>query len=119
MTEQIIQPRTRIAVPQDVIGSACTAGNPLGVGAPPPRRPAHLKADALTVQQRRITRRLLHGDGAKQIACALRLSPRTVYWHQENLYARTGSHSLGEFLAWAYRHRDCCGYAVLFETRPA
>ena len=44
---------------------------------------------------------------------------RTVYWHQENVYAETGSHSLGEFFAWAYRHHDCCGFEALFERRPS
>ena len=39
------------------------------------KRPAHFEADDFTSQERRIVRRLLHGDGPKQIACAMRLSP--------------------------------------------
>ena len=80
---------------------------------------AHLDADDLTAQERRIARRLLRGNGPKQIACAMGISPRTVYWHQEHVYRKTGSHSLGEFFAWAYRHRDCCGFAEFFDGRPA
>ena len=113
------QPETEVTGQDDVIGSACAVGNPAGAAAAARKRPAHFEADALTAQERRITRRLLRGEGPKQIACAMGLSARTVYWHQENVYAKTGSHSLGEFFAWAYRHRDCCGYAELLDARAA
>ena len=77
----------------------------------------HFDADSLTRQQRRIVRGLLRGRASQQVACDLRLSVRTVYWHIENTYRRTGSHSVGEFFAWAYRHRECCRYVELFEER--
>ena len=95
---------------------ACTGVDPAGGGAHP-NRPAHVEVDDLTAQERRIARRLLRGDGPKQIACVLRISARTVYWHVENVYRKTGSHSLGEFFAWAYRHRDCCDFTELLEGR--
>jgi DNA-binding CsgD family transcriptional regulator len=118
MTKQSSQPESQVTGEPDAIDGACAAGNPTGAAAPR-RRPAHFEVDDFTAQQRRITRRLRHGDGPKQIACAMGLGVRTVYWHQENIYARTGSHSLGEFFAWAYRHRDCCGYAELLDARTA
>jgi len=119
MTKHKNQPETHVAGQQDEIEQACAAANPAGAAAASRKRPAHLEADALTDKQRQITRRLLRGDGPKQIACAMGLGVRTVYWHQENVYARTGSHSLGDFFAWLYRHRECCGYAALFDSRPA
>ena len=79
----------------------------------------HVDADSLTRQERRIVRRLLHGKGPQQIACDFQLSVRTVYWHIEHVYRKTRAHSVGEFFAWAYRHRNCCRYAELFEEpRP-
>ena len=79
----------------------------------------HLDADSLTPQERRTARHLLRGHGPQQAACDLRLSVRTVYWHTDNVYRKTRSHSLGEFFGWAYRHRHCCHYAELFEDpRP-
>ncbi len=109
MTDQITQTETRV-IERDITGAEC--------GACPPRGSKHVEVDDLTAQERRIAKRLLHGDSPQQIALALAISTRTVYWHQENVYVKTGARSLGEFFAWAYRHRECCGFAALFERSP-
>ena len=111
MTDQITMTEIRATDHDIAAATACAVPSPA-------KTPAHLEVDDLTTQERRIARRLLHGDGPKQIALVLEISTRTIYWHVENVYAKTGAHSLGEFFAWAYRHRDCCGFAALFERSP-
>jgi len=81
-------------------------------------RESHAEIWEFTPRQREVVRRLLRGLAPKQIALTLNVDVRTIYWHVENIYRLAGVHSVGEFFAWAHRHRECCGLELVWDEPP-
>ncbi len=64
-----------------------------------PRRPSHRGADALTPQERRITRLAAEGRGNREIAETMFLTRRTVELHLSNAYRKLGIEGRNELAA--------------------
>jgi len=65
--------------------------------------PVQRQAD-LTPREREVLRLVAEGRTNKQIAAALQLSPRTVNFHLDNIYAKLGVHSRTEAAIYALRY---------------
>lgn len=68
----------------------------------------------MTRRQREVLRGLLRGESAKAIAFDVGVTVDTVYWHATCVRRLVGAEDLGALMAWAYVHRLCCGYALLW-----
>ncbi|MBM3140149.1 MAG: hypothetical protein FJZ92_08025 [Chloroflexi bacterium] len=94
-----------------------------GERAAPGSASPHLPVLEFTRRQREVMAGLMAGRAPRQVAIALGLEVRTVYWHVENVYERVRVHSLGAYLAWAHAHHECCRLDLMVRAarrlRPA
>jgi DNA-binding NarL/FixJ family response regulator len=66
--------------------------------------PQRQDAAALTARQRQVLELVVAGNSMKQIAAALKLSPRTVETHKYEMMQTLGVETTAELIHYAYRH---------------
>jgi DNA-binding NarL/FixJ family response regulator len=74
---------------------------------------------ALTPRELEVLQRLAEGDGAKEIAYELVISPKTVRSHVQRVLAKLGVHSRVQAVAMAYQHGLVAGPMERSEEKAA